>query len=235
MILEQHSSVSSTESGPNPLLVTQRGRSEAGPPIISKDMATPTIVVQATSSNGPPSYPGSVQPYPVSMSGIPAPAGPVVAAVSTSRAPSRDASPAPPLEAILLERKRRLAATLGSASFTGTPAAAASAVLGVPSTPTTPVAPPLVGSGSQSPTASGTSPFPAFSGGTNTNPGTGAAVPVRVAQSVSKGTKFKSSPLGGVDRAGLVVAEHLKAKEEQGDETRGEERKEGEGGAASRD
>lgn len=230
VILEQHSSVSSNEEGPNPLLLTQRGRNEA---IVVRDMAAPaTIVSHPMSPNEPPSYPGSAQPYPVSSSMTPAPAGPVVAAISNSRAPSRDASPAPPLEAILLERKRRLAATLGSQSLAVSTAAAANAVLGVPSAPGTPGPPPLVGSGSQSPATNVASSFLASGGGANQNLGASVAAPVRVATSTSKGTKFKSSPLGPVDRAGLVVAEHVKAKEGQSEETRGEERKVSEGGAS---
>ncbi|KAF7969105.1 hypothetical protein HWV62_28310 [Athelia sp. TMB] len=89
-----------------------------------------------------------------------------------SVAVSRSGSPAPTLEAILLDRKRRLAAASGAqATPSGTTA-------------------------SPAPTASG----PALANSR-------IATPVAV-----KGQRFKSSPLGGGDRAGIVVAEKIKSE-----------------------
>lgn len=83
---------------------------------------------------------------------------------------SRTTSPAP-LEAVLLDRKRRLIGTAGAAPS----AVASTASLGGTAGPSTP---------------------------------TGMAL-ARNAPSV-KGTRFKSSPLGGLERAGVVVAEKVK-------------------------
>jgi metal transporter CNNM len=85
---------------------------------------------------------------------------------------SRTASPAP-LEAVLLDRKRRLV---------GTASAAPSAIASTASL-----------SGNAGPSASAVT----------------VTAPARNA-SVVKGTKFKSSPLGGGQRAGVVVAEKVK-------------------------
>jgi metal transporter CNNM len=89
-------------------------------------------------------------------------------AVPGSVAASRSVSPAPSLEAILLDRKRRLAAAGGHSP-----------------PPTVPIAP-------QGLTPEIRPPNP------------------RVTTSSVKGTRFKSSPLGGFDRHGVVVAEKVK-------------------------
>ncbi|KAJ7726386.1 hypothetical protein B0H16DRAFT_1677398 [Mycena metata] len=88
---------------------------------------------------------------------------------------SRSVSPAPSLEAILLDRKRRLgaAATAPSGAISG----------GAVISSTSVNAPSIV-----------------------SVPG-GAA---RGGPAAVKGTRFKSSPLGGGDRTGVVVAEHVK-------------------------
>ncbi|KAJ7631622.1 hypothetical protein DFH06DRAFT_1223649 [Mycena polygramma] len=94
---------------------------------------------------------------------------------------SRSVSPAPSLEAILLDRKRRL---VGAASVptVGSPAMS-TASLNVPSVAGVP-------------------------------PGTAA----RVAPAAVKGTRFKSSPLGGGERMGVVVAEQIKEQKSVGGE-----------------
>ncbi|KAF7302424.1 CNNM transmembrane domain-containing protein [Mycena chlorophos] len=106
---------------------------------------------------------------------------PVHPGVSSAVA-SRSASPAPSLEAILLDRKaqRRLgaAATAPSGSI-------ASSVVSTPGAVLTP-------------------------GGTGLVRLTGAP-------SVPKGTMFKSSPLGGGERVGVVVAEKVKGAAGEGD------------------
>lgn len=94
--------------------------------------------------------------------------------------PSRSASPAPSLEAILFDRKRRLAA---GTQAPGTPVG--SVVMPVASTASLTVPPVTV-------------------------PGVIGAIAVpRTGPGSVKGTRFKSSPLGGGDRAG-VVAEKVK-------------------------
>ncbi|KAH7909012.1 hypothetical protein BJ138DRAFT_1011658 [Hygrophoropsis aurantiaca] len=94
-------------------------------------------------------------------------------ATSVSSPVSRSASPAPSLEAILFDRKRRLAAA--AAGKDGSSA-------------TLPLLP---------------LPIPGVSGESRT-PG------VRVTTPSIKGSRFKSSPLGGGDRSGVVVAEQVK-------------------------
>ncbi|KAJ7641320.1 hypothetical protein FB45DRAFT_899933 [Roridomyces roridus] len=81
---------------------------------------------------------------------------------------SRSVSPAPSLEAILFERKRRL----------GAAATAPAGMLGAPTSATSVV---------------------------SEGPSSRPSIP-----STSKGTRFKSSPLGGGERTGVVVAEQVK-------------------------
>ncbi|KAJ7729102.1 hypothetical protein DFH07DRAFT_895791 [Mycena maculata] len=92
---------------------------------------------------------------------------------------SRSVSPAPSLEAILLDRKRRL----------GAAATAPSGTLGAPATSTTSVN-----------VAPGASAVSVGGGGARGMPAT------------VKGARFKSSPLGGRERTGVVVAEQVKEK-----------------------
>jgi len=94
---------------------------------------------------------------------------PPASAVPGSVVGSRSASPAPSLEAILLDRKRRLAAAGAQSSQSTIPISSP--------IPTTEIRP----SNSRMTTPS------------------------------MKGTRFKSSPLGGFDRHGVVVAEQVKA------------------------
>jgi len=99
---------------------------------------------------------------------------PPASAVPGSVAASRSVSPAPSLEAILLDRKRRLAAA-GSQNPLPAPAFPTS-----PPCPTPEIRSPI------------SMPMP------------------RVATPNVKGTRFKSSPLGGFDSHGVVVAEKVK-------------------------
>ncbi|KAF9236790.1 hypothetical protein BU15DRAFT_88995 [Melanogaster broomeanus] len=105
---------------------------------------------------------------------------------SVSSPSSRSGSPAPSLEAILLDRKRRLTAAAVAGKDTGS--------VSMPSTPIT------------------------------TESRDAKASMLRVVTPILKGTsKFKSSPLGGGDRTGIVVAEKVKQemKDQEGvpDET----------------
>lgn len=95
---------------------------------------------------------------------------PTISTLSGSVAASKSGSPAPPLEAILLDRKRRLVAAGGVQ-----------------------VAPP----------PSIVLPAPASVGPVPANPRVGTPIGI-------KGQRFKSSPLGGGERTGVVVAEQLK-------------------------
>lgn len=97
--------------------------------------------------------------------------------------PTQSMNTLPTLEAILLERKRR--ASNANASNSNSP---------VPSGPHI------------NPTLIPTRPPPSVVHSVPGNP----VAPLRV-HSSGKGTRFKSSPLGGGDRAGVVVAEQLKA------------------------
>ncbi|TFK35823.1 hypothetical protein BDQ12DRAFT_687625 [Crucibulum laeve] len=97
---------------------------------------------------------------------------------------SRSASPAPSLEAILLDRKRRLVGTATGGNVlpasVGTPlASTTSLVTATPREGPNAVSNPIIN-----------------------------AIPRAVG--TSKGTRFKSSPLCGVDRSGTVVAEKIK-------------------------
>jgi metal transporter CNNM len=91
-----------------------------------------------------------------------------VSAVPGSGAASRSVSPAPSLEAILLDRKRRLAAASGHST------------------------PPIVPTLSPGPIPEIRPPNP------------------RMATTGVKGTRFKSSPLGGFDKHGVIIAEKVK-------------------------
>ena len=105
--------------------------------------------------------------------------------------PTQTMSTLPTLEAILLERKRRASNTNASNSSSPVPS-------GPHINPTRPV--PSVGS----------------PGLIHSVPGSPAA-PSRVVHSSGKGTRFKSSPLGGGDRVGVVVAEQVKAAKKSED------------------
>ncbi|KAF9220570.1 DUF21-domain-containing protein [Gyrodon lividus] len=101
---------------------------------------------------------------------------------SVSSPTSRSGSPAPSLEAILLDRKRRLTAAAAAGKDTGS--------VITPSIPTTPEGRDARG------------------------------LALRVVTPIVKGTsKFKSSPLGGGGRTGIVVAEKVKQemKDQEGE------------------
>ncbi|KAJ6541667.1 hypothetical protein B0H19DRAFT_1174110 [Mycena capillaripes] len=101
---------------------------------------------------------------------------------------SRSVSPAPSLEAILLERKRRL-----GAATTAPPGAVSSPAMS---------------------TASVNLSVPAGAAGGPAGVGAARSVPASVGV---KGTRFKSSPLGGGERMGVVVAEQVKEQMGVGD------------------
>jgi len=140
-----------------------------GPSIFLEQVAdsspTPTIPIegQETMVVTDPTIAAAAKPKP---GGLAAP----VSGVPGSVAASRSVSPAPSLEAILLDRKRRLAAAGGQSS---PPSAIVTASLPGPAVEIRPALP-------------------------------------RVTTSGVKGTRFKSSPLGGFDRHGVVVAEKVK-------------------------
>lgn len=127
------------------------------------EMSNESSIVSASESPSP-SMPWSITPMkkrPVSSSGVNSP-------LVTSMSP-RSASPAPSLEAVLLDRKRRLAAAGKDATGSMT----------APSLP-----------------------------GTNENHD--ARAPALRAPATSKGTsRFKSSPLGGGEQTGIVIAEKV--------------------------
>lgn len=157
VIMEQHSSSSSIDSNPpsyNLPPVLPALRSEDGsvkPNLVSKPI--PHITIQS---------PPIVAPIPTALQHI-------------SPGP-RSASPAPSLEAILLDRKRRLA---GAATPPVTVGSSASNIV------------------------------PAHK-----PEGIVTPVPIAMNRSITstKGARFKSSPLGGVDRTGVVVAELVKGE-----------------------
>ncbi|KAJ6520542.1 hypothetical protein C8R45DRAFT_955523 [Mycena sanguinolenta] len=97
---------------------------------------------------------------------------------------SRSASPAPSLEAILLDRKRRLGAAATAPGTIGSPAPMSTASVNVnANVPSVAITPAGV---------------------------LGAGAAARVVPTPFKGTRFKSSPLWGGERAGVVIAEQVK-------------------------
>ena len=178
VILEQYSSISSSDSG----VAAALGPTPIDIPMLGKN---PAALVQTLGANIPPPA-GTVLGYSPSLN----PAHAVAASALQNGDPSgaNAASPSPPpvpaLEAILLDRKRRLAAVSGG---TGTR----------PSS-----------SGSTSTTAS-MSVSQSKEGVVPVLPGS----PKSVHGVSAKGTRFKSSPLGGAERAGVVIAERIKASE----------------------
>ena len=128
-----------------------------GPPIILEAI-DPTPLVNSVEEAG---VTDRVKSKPVGLI-VPA------SAVSGSVAASRSVSPVPSLEAILLDRKRRLAAASGHST------------------------PPIVPTPPPGPITESRPPNP------------------RMATSSTKGTRFKSSPLGSFDRHGVIIAEKVK-------------------------
>ncbi|KAJ7292632.1 hypothetical protein C8J57DRAFT_1266576 [Mycena rebaudengoi] len=138
----------------------------------------PSIIVERDTPSPKPSLTPTVpdEPSPLALDPKkPAQVNPLGLAASVPHIGnvSRSVSPAPSLEAVLLDRKRRL----------GAAATAPSGVGGTPATSSTSVV---------------SGPVP-----------TGGS-PRVVVPGVAKGTRFKSSPLGGGERIGVVVAEQIK-------------------------
>lgn len=144
---------------------------------LAEDAKTkPSIIVEQHTTSPQPmaEYDSSLIPLPPALDtkskSLPPPGGGFA-----SPSISRSASPAPSLEAILLERKRRLVpSTTSTTTSAGTPAPGSANL----------VLPPTSG----------------VSSGASIRTGGGSV----------KGTRFKSSPLGGGDRNGIVVAEKIK-------------------------
>ncbi|KAF8556699.1 DUF21-domain-containing protein [Imleria badia] len=138
-------------------------------PKVKGESTTEPRIVAVSENISSPSLPrpAPLKKFPVSSSST---ASPLVSSISP--AAPRSASPVPSLEAILLDRKRRLVAAAAAGKDTSPMAA--------PSVP-----------------------------GTSEN--YDARVPVLRAPAISKGTsKFKSSPLGGGERTGVVIAEKVR-------------------------
>ena len=176
VILEQHSTISSYNSA-DPTVISVEAKGLTVPPSTHQNL--PSLVVTAPARLTP----SASSPRP------------------QTALPTQTISTLPPLEAILLERKRR--ASNANASNSSSP---------VPSGPHNNLAP------------IPTRPGPSV-GLIHSVPGNPVA-PLRV-HSSGKGTRFKSSPLGSGDRAGVVVAEQLKAarKSEDVDQEQKEDKK----------
>ena len=182
VILEQHSSVSSSDSG---VAVSALARAplELPAPVLAAPVPRPAVVGLSASVGGAPN----------------------------AKAPVHTASPAPSpaLEAILLDRKRRLHAAAGPVA----PAPSLGGAGASTGSPTLLGAVPVSGAREAAPTTAASAVAPPLVPA----PSTGSVGGKTVAGSV-KGMRFKSSPLGGVDRAGMVVAEQLNAAYAQGTE-----------------
>jgi len=221
IILEQHSSASSSNSGVGTSLTPMTS-------VVAAALNAPSLGADGKSKTLPPSSSISYPSSPVVQQGVTpittaasTPAHPVTTAAPPAhkldKTPSRSTSPAPPppLEAILLDRKRRLAAAHGQ-----TPGAV---LLGLNSPSVS-----MAGGGasvapSPSPSLSTNVPHGhgkdgVIAGGSNTlsipsPPLSSPSISKSTGASTGsgKGTRFKSSPLGGFDRSGVVVAEQVNA------------------------
>ncbi|KAF8888401.1 hypothetical protein CPB84DRAFT_1786278 [Gymnopilus junonius] len=239
VILEQHSSVSSSESGVGysfASLPTASASAATGAEEKTKSLPTASSILasagapsiptaQSQPSSQPQSVPSSPSPVVIpttatnSTSAQVSPA-PAVQVHKIDKSPSRSGSPSPALEAILLDRKRRMAAAGGggSGNVTAAPSPAPSVALVNPSGVVIPI--PSNASGGAAPTS-----IAVGGGGASVNSGAAAAASTLRSGNVSaKGTRFKSSPLGGGERAGVVVAEQVgaaysKEKEKAGEDT----------------
>lgn len=209
VILEQHSSVSSSDSGGGVSALAHAPQELPTPaPVLAAPVPRPAVVGLSASVGGAP----------------------------TSKASVHTASPAPSpaLEAILLDRKRRLHAagtgvaaagpvapapsTGGAAASAGSPVllGAVAATLGVATASFTvgrEAAPTSTFTVGREPAAAANAAAPPLVPA----PSTGSVGGKTVASAV-KGTRFKSSPLGGAERAGVVVAEQVNAAYAQGTE-----------------
>ncbi|KDR71746.1 hypothetical protein GALMADRAFT_253492 [Galerina marginata CBS 339.88] len=245
IILEQHSSVSSNESGigpslsalPEPITILAPAPITASPlPVDMRGWPGQTSGSSAAaSSSSPPSGLTTISTSPIPLGVAPAPAV-LPHKLEKEKSPSRSASPAP-LEAILLDRKRRLAAahvqTSGSLAGPGSPAlAGVAAGLGGGSVNASVAPSPAPSSHVNSPRSSSPPASPPTAVGSGAGIG-GAAASGGIRSghaTVAKGTRFKSSPLGGGERAGVVVAEQVKAAYAPGGVGVGAGTKDGEGG-----
>ncbi|KAF9475034.1 DUF21-domain-containing protein [Pholiota conissans] len=192
VILEHHSSVSSFDSG-------------VAAALLPAPMVIPAVKGSAQAQTGDGKQ-GVVSSTTALLSGVSTGLSPASAA-STPKVPSRTASPAPStpaLEAVLLDRKRRLAAAHTASS----PAAGGNAGSVANVSPSAggggnaglSLAIPTALSASKDASPSG-SPVPSVTSSAGAIKGT----------VLPKGTRFKSSPLGGGERAGVVVAEQVNA------------------------
>ncbi|KAJ7146409.1 hypothetical protein C8R44DRAFT_837110 [Mycena epipterygia] len=149
----------------------------------------PTVIIERDTPSPTPSLTPTVPDEPSAPAPTPTPAPapevkkPVPVNALGLGAVSRSVSPAPSLEAILLDRKRRLGAAAAATTPSGNIGAPVASAVSVN-------LPPVVGGG----------------GGATT------VGPARVAPAAAKGARFKSSPLGGGERTGVVVAEQVKGK-----------------------
>jgi len=183
-IIGQQSSISS-DSGVSAALAPS-GPIEVALPMLAGSGKSGTAPVQTLDANIPPILLAASP----SIGAAANPAAPAAALHNRERPSGASASPspAPALEAILLDRKRRLvAASVSSVAGTGG---------GVSASPSPA---PTTTSVSVSESKDGVVPVPTKSG--------------HVHGASAKGTRFKSSPLGGVERQqGLVVAEQVKVE-----------------------
>ncbi|PPR03590.1 hypothetical protein CVT26_006131 [Gymnopilus dilepis] len=218
VILEQHSSVSSSESAAgfsfSSMPTTSGGQVPTASSILASGGAAPSSPTPNTHSGAPsPSSPQQQSQSVPSSPSMPVTTGaqvlpaPAVLMHKVDKPPSRSGSPAPPLEAILLDRKRRMAAAGGAiGNVTAAPSPAPSTVLVNPSS----MAMTSITGGSSGAGGTGAAAVPA----------TGSTSP-RSGNASIKGARFKSSPLGGGERSGVVVAEQVGAaySKEKGKET----------------
>lgn len=188
IILEQHSSISSSDSGvaaaltPPPINGPMLGRNPFAPvQALGSNILAPagTVLVSSPSGGSIAANPAHAVAASALHNGDP----------SSAYAVSPSPSPGPALEAILLDRKRRLAAASSHTSGPG---------------------------GNIRPSSSSASSMASMSvsqskeGLIQVPPGS----PKNVHGASVKGTRFKSSPLGGAERTGVVVAEQIKAVSE---------------------
>ena len=155
--------------------------------ISSYDSAVPAVEAKGSTVHNPSSVVNTPAPAPVRST-------PSAFLRSPQTVPSYPTIATPTLEAILLERKRRLTSTNNATSNSHSPhinptlIPPSPAVIRAHSVPGTPALP------------------------SADNTGFGGGVPLTLGriQSSGKGTMFKSSPLGGGDRAGVVVSEWVR-------------------------
>lgn len=227
IILEQHSSVSSSDSGVNASLAFPAGVK------LKDDTAKLTTDPKTKSTSSPTATSSETVPEgydtPSSIPGLLVTNAPVVAQ-------SRSASPGPAtLEAILLDRKRRLAASQKEVQTQAHPNSPG----GSPAPSTSPTPAPQVIPGTNvkdfahalpgvGPVMGAPVPAPPVGAGVAATaagpPASGVAPPsLAASRAVStKGTRFKSSPLGGGDRQSVVVAEKVGAAYSPGTTSPGE-------------